>query len=1042
MKFDSICHWRLLGFLLATLSGFGETSGQPYEWTTLAGSNGGVGFRDGPLGTASFKNPIAVATDAAGNIYLADTGNHTIRKISVSGMVTTLAGKGGIAGNRDGSGDQARFNNPGGIAFDAVGDLFVADTANHTIRKISPAGLVSTLAGEAGVPGHSDGIAGVAHFSSPTAITLAPDGNLFVADTGNHLIRKITPDGLVSTFAGTAETPGASDGGPGVARFNAPKALATDDTGMLFIADSGNHLIRTISPAGIVTTLAGVVGSDDNVDGIGSAARFYDPEGIVVDSAHNIYVADPVAGTIRRISATDGMVTTLAGDINAYHPGMIDGIGTATLFNEPRGLVLANDGNVLVADTGNHALRQVTPAGVVTTVALNPPSEYGAVDAMGLKARFRSPYGLAVAGDGMLLIADTGNLTIRQISSAGAVSTFAGTTGLSGNTDATGAGARFTSPRAVTLGPGGIAYVADVVSNYDSTIRKITPGAAVTTLAGAPGTLALADKLFLLSGVVADPSGNIFASDYTSIRKITPQGVASVFAGYKRGVMVIPGGGSSLFWRYESQVDGIGTSAYFNYPSGVAIDSNRNLFVTEYSGCIIRKVTPAGQATTLAGQLNGNNAIPGATDGTGSAARFKNPHGIAVDASGTLYIADSGNHTIRMISPAGVVTTIGGLPGYAGSGEGVGDRALFYQPYGIAVDSSGTIYVADTHNQRIVKGIALAPDLTISLTATPQPVPSNGNLTYTIEVTNSGTLEATGVNVSDILPPSLAFVSAVTPNGWSSSLPAVGSSGLVAFNKNLALAIGDSATITIIAMVKDTMVNGTIIHDRAVVSTTGPETKLANNIAATSNAVGTTNPTPVQLTTTGTLNPQTGLFQFTVNVTNTTPLPINGFRLHIDYRAYQGAYPSLRLYNASSPPSGNDVFVDYPYPVAVDDTVPVELAFYTSSRTFPDPFAPILTVESLATSAVSNTNGSGVHPNFTKLANGTVLIEFPAVIGKWYRIRYSPDLVNWSDCPVPIQAGGTSVQWIDSGAPLTNLSPADPAVTSRFYLVNEINILE
>lgn len=261
------------------------------------------------------------------------------------------------------------------------------------------------------------------------------------------------------------------------------------------------------------------------------------------------------------------------------------------------------------------------------------------------------------------------------------------------------------------MGPGGIAYVADVVSKNDSTIRKITQTSEVSTLAGTPGTLAPGDRLTNLSGLAVDASSNVFASDYTSIRKITPQGAVSVFAGSKRSV--VPGT-DMVFWRVDA-TDGTGTAASFSDPSAVARDSFGNLFVTESRGCVIRKVSPSAQVTTVASLYDGFTGIPGSTDGTGASARFRNPHGIAVDSAGNLFIADSGNHTIRKMSPAGVVTTIGGLPGFAGSAEGSGDRALFNQPFGIAVDASGTLYVTDTLNHRIVKGVApLLPEIVVA----------------------------------------------------------------------------------------------------------------------------------------------------------------------------------------------------------------------------------------------------------------------------------------------------------------------------------------
>jgi hypothetical protein len=196
------------------------------------------------------------------------------------------------------------------------------------------------------------------------------------------------------------------------------------------------------------------------------------------------------------------------------------------------------------------------------------------------------------------------------------------------------------------------------------------------------------------------------------------------------------------------------------------------------------------------------------------------------------------------------------------------------------------------------------------------------------------------------------------------------------------------------------------------------------------------NPTPVQLTTTGTLKRQTGLFELIVNVTNTTTQAINGFRLHVDYSAYLAAYPSLRLYNASSPAGSADVYVDHPYPVGLDATVPVTLSFYTPTRTFPNPFSPVLRVEILPASAVSNTDGSGVQPRLVQMEGGNMLLEFPSIPGRWYRVRYSPDLVNWFDCPVPIQASANRTQWIDSGAPFTPVPPSQ--APSRYYRVNEI----
>lgn len=202
-------------------------------------------------------------------------------------------------------------------------------------------------------------------------------------------------------------------------------------------------------------------------------------------------------------------------------------------------------------------------------------------------------------------------------------------------------------------------------------------------------------------------------------------------------------------------------------------------------------------------------------------------------------------------------------------------------------------------------------------------------------------------------------------------------------------------------------------------------------------SVGTITPTPLQIGTTGALNSQNGLFELTVEVTNTTPRPINGFRLNVDYSNYKSGYPSLRLYNASSTTGSSMVYVDYPFPVSVDAVVSMKLSFYTSTRTFPSPFKPKLSVEVLTTSQVTDTNGNGVQPRIVALANQNILLEFPSVVGRWYRVRFSNDTIHWQDCPVPIQAGTNRMQWIDSGPPFTDVPPAQ--AKSRFYLVNEVS---
>jgi len=315
-------------------------------------------FENGPPGVARFSSPCGVAVDSAGILYVADSSNNRIRKILPDGIASTVAG--GVKGYADGVGAAAQFNDPIGIAVDSAGNLYVADTDNHRIRKILPDGTVSTLAG--GVKGRTDGVGTDARFDTPYGVAVDSAGVLYVADSENSQIRKILPDGTVSTLAGSGEDgyAGGEDfaNGPGdTARFYAPYGIAVDSAGVVYVADTNNNRIRKIFPDGTVSTLAGSK-RDGFVDGVGGAAQFNLPFGIVVDGTGVIYVADMYNNRIRKI-LPDGTVSTLAG---SGEGGFADGVGKRAEFNEPRGIAIDSAGNLYVADTENNRIRKLVPA--------------------------------------------------------------------------------------------------------------------------------------------------------------------------------------------------------------------------------------------------------------------------------------------------------------------------------------------------------------------------------------------------------------------------------------------------------------------------------------------------------------------------------------------------------------------------------------------------------------------------------------------------------------------------------------------------------
>lgn len=337
---------------------------------TLAGLARCPGAVNGPGTNALFNEPAGLALDAQGNLYVADSANHAIRILSTNGMVSTFAGQLGTAGTLDGTGTNAQFDAPSGLAFDFHGNLLVADTGNATLRQISPAGAVTTIAGVAGTAGYADGPAGTALFGAPLGLAVAANGSIFVADGGNHIIRRLAA-GVVSTFAGNPGVWGAADGPGTNAEFNAPCGLAFDAPGNLFVSDANNHTLRKITPGGLVTTFAGTAGVDGSADGGAAAATFCHPAEIVFDPAGNLLVADSFNHLLRQIT-TNGLVRTVSGVAGV--DGDADGVNGQGRFFNPYGLAFDASGALRVADTYNDLIREVLVPFKLTLLRNTVPS--------------------------------------------------------------------------------------------------------------------------------------------------------------------------------------------------------------------------------------------------------------------------------------------------------------------------------------------------------------------------------------------------------------------------------------------------------------------------------------------------------------------------------------------------------------------------------------------------------------------------------------------------------------------------------------------
>ncbi|MBV8666508.1 MAG: DUF4214 domain-containing protein [Burkholderiaceae bacterium] len=660
----------------------------------FVGHMGSAGYIDGTGTAAHFVTPTGIAADSLGNLYVTEACH--IRKITPAGVTTTFAGN-TSCGYGDGPAIAvATFSYLSGIAVDSAGNVYVAEPQLSVIRKISTAGVVSTFAGTAYAVGSADGIGAAARFNTPQGIAIDGDGNLYVADMNNNTVRKITATGAVTTLAGTPGSGAPLDGQGASAGFSWPWGLAIDNAGNVYVADALSMNIRKISPSGMVTTLAGIPIKAGYVDGAGPIADFSTPHGLAVDSDGYVYVADSGNNCIRKITPS-GMVTTLAG--NAPYPGSTDGTGAAAGFNYPYGVVADGTGNLYVTDSYNNSIRKVTPAGSTTAVVGAAEIE-GSTDATGPEASFnfnsyeqwRLPSWAFVVGivqdsAGNLFVADTNNHTIRKITPTGVVSTFAGMTGYAGTADGLGINAMFHTPAGLAIDSADNIYVADSGNN---TIRTITPAGQVATLAGTPGSVGSRDGMgpaalfYDPQGVALDSAGNIYVTDSGNfiIRKITSAGLVSTLAG-----TAFVGG----------HKDGTGAAASFGSLAGLVADSTGNLYATDSFYSVIRKITPDGVVTTLSLTTTSSSA-----NGYSTTVSFRFASGIAIDNAGNLFVADTLNQRIAMITPAGAVTSIAGTFGNVGFAPGAQGGLAF--PSGLTLNGS-KLYITTEQGVAVLSNV-------------------------------------------------------------------------------------------------------------------------------------------------------------------------------------------------------------------------------------------------------------------------------------------------------------------------------------------------
>ncbi len=656
-----------------------------YRIETAAGSD--VLGDGGPAVDAQLGFAQGIAIDRQRNIYIADTENHRIRKVTRDGRIATVAGSGrrGMSGD-GGPAVRAQLDRPYGLALDAAGNLYIADLGNHRVRRVSADGVISTYAGAGGKGSRGDGGPAVdAQLMSPRNLAFDAAGNLFISEFDGHRVRRVSPQGVISTFAGNGIAGLRGDGGPAVAaQLAAPAGLAMDLDGGLFIADSANHRIRKVLTGGNIITYMG---------GAGDAVAFSTPVAVAVDAKGNLYVAERVPQVRRFTPGREPQVA--AGTGAAGYDG--DGRSAETsLLLAPADLALDDGGNLYIVD--GRRVRRVAATKQISTIAGDAYMRVIGDNGPAAAACLNRPSGLAMDPAGNLYVADSGTNRVRRISPAGQIVTLAGS-GLQGFVDNVAPGvARLYSPAAVAAdGPARI-FVADT-SNHR--VRQIFPGSLIRTVAGsggaglgADGRPGLETPLHGPRGLASDGRGNLYISDTLGHRVMIqlPSGVLLTVAGNASAGFGGDGGRAELAQLFQ--------------PNGIAADGAGNLYIADTGNHRIRKVDASGIITTIAG-----DGVEGFYGDGGPALRaaLSFPRAVAADGNGNVYIADTGNCRIRRVGADGIISTIAGTgyPGFAGDG-GFALEAELNLPEGILIDGSGNLWVSDTGNHRVRKLVPVA----------------------------------------------------------------------------------------------------------------------------------------------------------------------------------------------------------------------------------------------------------------------------------------------------------------------------------------------
>ncbi len=661
--------------------------------TTFAGGYLG----DGDLATAIGLNiPIDVVADAYGNYYIAESNEPRVRKVNSSGIISTYAGNGTVGYSGDGgAATAAQFVSITGLALDNSGNLYVSDAESHTIRKVSTSGIITTIAGT-GTAGYSGdgGPATAAAIAYPYGLCTNAGGDLFFADPNRHVVRKINTSGVITTFAGTGTSGFSGDGGAATAaNMNFPVYLCVDASGNLYISDELDHRIRMVTPSGTISTFAGDGTMFYSSDGVpATSTSIGQPYGIIALASGDVVICDE-ANNIVRIVNSSGIVNTLAGNFYWGYGGD-GGAATDAMIAFASGITVDPSGNLLIADSDNGRIRSINASGNINTIA----GGYVGAGRAATTASFMFTDDVAIDGSGNFYVSCSFYHQVWKINSSGVLSLFAG----NGSATYFGTGDGGAATAANMVAPMGIAadrygniYIAD---QNDNRIRKVDASGVITTIAGSgsaayggDGGAATAADIYNPAGVAVDTSGNVYIADTWNhvIRKINTSGIISTIAGNgtygysgdggpataaalsipvrlstdRLGNLYIADGDGRTIRKVDasgtittfagngtagySGDGGAATAAELAYPSGVFAAADGSVYIADGANWNVRRVDPSGIITTIAGSPYTGFSGDG---GPGTNARLSFPTGVCADPSGNVYIADKDNYRIRKIS--------------------------------------------------------------------------------------------------------------------------------------------------------------------------------------------------------------------------------------------------------------------------------------------------------------------------------------------------------------------------------------------------------